>query len=518
VLALTSLPQQPTAQPRPDSGSLRQRSLSALFWGGGGTLMRIALQLGTQIALARMLGPAQFGLFAIGAVVVGFANFFSDVGIAYSLIQKPQVSPLDLRFVFTWQVVLGLLVTACVALLSGPIAGGLGDPLAQPVVAALAVVCLINALMAPALNLLKRTLDFKRIQAANLLGYGLGNVLVGIPMALAGAEVWALVAAWLVQACVTLLVLYGGARHPLRPLFWFDGGRQIVGYGSTVLATNITNWLIGSIERVVIARLFAAREVGLYTTAYNLLFSPVAAVLGVVQPVFFAAGSRVAVDPARIVRNFLALTALAAALVLPVFASIAAIAPTFVAALYGPAWHDAAPLVVPLAWAMPLYLLWGLATPLLWLGGAPGLEFRIQFPLAALWVAVAWLAAHQSVPAVAWAVLLLFGLRYALVVHAARRLLPLPWGGLWRALRGALLLAAVCATCAHGCDAWLTHQGVAAPLRLAADAAVGALVLGSALSLVPGLLPAECDEVLVQLATNSPPPLARWLHRLRARG
>lgn len=495
---------------------LRNRSLAAVFWGGGGSVIRILLQIAAQIALARILGPEQYGLFAIGAIVISFSNFFSDVGIAYGLIQKPEVTQLDVRFVFTWQIVLGLLVTAGVAVLSRPIAQFFGNAQAQGVVAGLAVVCLINALMAPAHNLLKRNLNFKRIQIANIVGYVAGYLAVGIPLALSGAAVWALVAAWIVQATITLLILYSGVRHSLQPLLWFEGGRKIMHYGTTVLVTNIINWIIGNIERVVIGRFYSTREIGLYATAYNLLYGPISSLLGIVQPVFFSAASRIALERAKIVRIYLALLALTALLVLPLFLSLSVIAETFVLALYGARWQAAAELVTPLALAMPLFLFWGLSTPLLWLGGAPQQEFKVQLPMALLWAGVTWFAAQRSLQAVAWAVLLLFALRYVLILFVARKLMPLTLIQLWRALRGGLLIAVACAAFAAGLDGWLKARGVAALSRLAAEGVLTAAFYLLLLTSLRGLIPVQCNELLERLAVRCPRPFARWLRRLPA--
>lgn len=496
---------------------LGNRSLSAVFWGAGGSVFRILLQFATQIALARILGPQQYGLFAIGAIVISFSMFLSDVGIAYSLIQKDEVTEQDLRFVFTWQVVLGLLVTGVVTALSGPIALFFGDVEAAGVVAGLAVVCLIHALMAPAHNLLKRNLDHKRIQIANIIGYAGGYVLVGLPLAVYGAAVSALVAAWIVQALITTVILYSGVRHSLHPLFWFSGGRQIMQYGTTVLVTNVTNWIIGNIERVVIARYFASREIGLYSTAYNLLYGPASTLLAIVQPVFFSAASRIALDRELIARTYLALIALTAVVIMPVFASVSSIADTFVLALYGTKWVGAAELVTPLALAMPLYLFWGFTTSLLWLGGAPEREFKVQLPMAALWAVMSWLAAQHSVEAVAWVVLLLFALRYALMLTAARQLMPLPFNGLWRALRGGSLVAVACAIFAGALDGWLNARGLAALGRLMVDGALTTAFYFLLLTILPGVIPHECNDLLERLAARSPAQVAWWLRRLPAK-
>lgn len=487
-----------------------------MFWGGGGAAVRMLLQIIAQITLARMLGPEQYALFAIGAIVVGFSTFFSDVGIAYSLIQKTEVTDRDLRFVFTWQVILGLAVTAFVALLSEPISLFFGSDGARDVVASLSIVCLLNALTATGQNLLKRQLDFRRLQIAGITGYFAGYIVVGIPLALAGAGAWALVAAWLVQAIVTLAIVYSGVRHPLRPLLRFDGCIEMVRYGGTVLLTNITNWFIGNIERVVIARLFPGRDIGLYATGYNLLYSPVASLLGIIQPVFFSASSRIVQDRQRIAQTYVSLIALTAIVVLPLFAVISAIADTFVLALYGSQWQDAAQLVRPLALAMPAFLFWGLTTPLLWVGGAPARELGVQLPLALLWLGSSWLAARHSVNAVAWTVAALFLLRYLFVLIAALRLMPFDLARIWLALRGAIAISVLCAATAAATDAQLTQQGMAPLLRLAATGGVVMTVYLAVLTAWRGTLPAICGDLLERIALKSPTPVAIWLRRLPA--
>lgn len=493
---------------------LGRRSLAAVFWGGGGTAGRIVLQVATQILLARILGPAQYGLFAIGAIVIGFSNFFSDIGLAYGLIQKAEVSEQDLRFVFTWQVIVGVAVTAMVFLASGPIAAFFGDADARDVVGGLSVVCLLNALTAPSQNLLKRNLDFKRIQIGSLGGYFVGYVLVGLPLASAGAAVWALVAAWVTQSLVCLAIYYLAVRHPLRPLLWFDGARQMAHYGATVLVTNLTNWVIGNIDRVVVGRFFASREIGLYATAYNLLYSPVSSLLGIVQPIFFSAGARIADEQERIIGIHLSLMAATAVVVLPASVVVAVIADTAVLALYGPQWADAGSLLAPLALAMPFFLFWGFTTPLLWLGGKPEREFRAQLPMALLWVAISWAAAGHSPVAVAWAVALLFVLRYALMFWAAQKTVPIRLPAVWRAVKGGVLLSLACGLAAWLADRWLGAMQLPLFGQLAVDGMVAMAVYFALLAIQPGLIGADGARLLKRLAAKSPAPITKWLNRL----
>lgn len=495
--------------------SLGSRSLTAVFWGAGGAVLRLVLQVGTQIALARMLGPSEYGIFAIGATVIGFSAFFSDIGLAYGLIQKPTVDDRDIRFVFTWQILLGAVISTAVYFASGVIAAFFGDARAAPVIQVLSALCLLNALAAPSLNLLKRRLDFKTIQLVQLASYVTGYLLVGIPLALYGAQVWALVAAWMVQALVSGLLLYRATRHALKPLLWYAQARQQSGYGGTVLVTNIINWAIGNIDRVIVARAFGTREIGLYATAYNLFYNPTATLLGVVQPVFFSASSRIANDGQRILGAYRSLVAALALLVLPVFAAVAAVPHTFIATLYGDKWVDAAALCRPLALVMPMFLLFGLTTPLLWTSGRAAKEFQIQAPIALLWAAACAWAATLSLVHVAWMVLALYSLRCAVVVGVATRAIGLTLSAFWQSARGGVLLSALMTACLLVADAQL--QGLPAWQRLLVDVALGVAVWMAALRLVPRLVAPELAILFERVLTHLPRPAAQLLGFLARR-
>ena len=489
--------------------NLGSRSISAVFWGAGGTVLRMVLQIGAQITLARLLGPEQYGVFAIGATVISFSGFFSDIGLAYGLIQKTDVTPRDVRFVFTWQIILGSGVTALVWAAASPIAQFFGEPRAADVVRVLSVLCLLNALAAPSLNLLKRQLDFKQIHIAQLASYVVGYILVGIPMAVAGSQVWALVAAWIVQSSLNLLLLYRATRHAVTPLFWYDQGRSQSSYGGTVLATNLVNWVVSNVDRIVIGRVFGSRDIGLYATSYNLFYNPTAAVLGVVQPVFFSASSRMTDDADRILRGYRTLLGVVSLLALPAFVMVAVASEAVIALLYGPQWQAAAALCRPIALAMPLFLVWGITTPLLWTAGRPGREIQLQLPLAIVWSVVCVLAAARSVETVAWCVLLLSGLRCGLVLAAAVRLLKIPPGELWRGVRGGILVSVVVAILVALIEWRLASLGSA--WRVLCSALAAGLAWLAVVRLVPAAMPAEFSQLLRKLLDRLP---TKWRNAL----
>lgn len=489
--------------------SLGAKSLSAVFWGTGGAVIRLLLQFGAQVALARILGPEQYGLFAIGAVVIGFSNFFSDIGLAYGLIQKSTVVERDIRFVFTWQTILGLIVTLTVALSSEAIASFFGDERAAEVVKALAIVCLLNALAAPSLNLLKRNLDFRRIQLAQIAGFIVGYIFFGIPLAFYGSQAWSLVIAWLIQAAVFLVLLYNATRHPLALLIRYENAKSLSAYGFTVLITNLVNWLINNVDRVIIGRVFSSREIGLYATTYNMLYTPTTSLLGIIQPVFFSAASRSTHNQEVIARSYRALIGAVVVFILPAFAVLGAVSETFVVALYGTKWREAVPLFRPLAFAMPLFLIWGVTTPLLWTGGHASKEFRVQLPIALIWIAACWIAAQQSIEMVAWTVLVLFVIRCGVMVASAIRTLNMDALALWHSARGGLFISPLLAMVVFGFD-FLCHALPHLAL-LILDGLVGAIGLVALLRIFPWVIGIELAQLLRRILDRLPAKIARHL-------
>jgi O-antigen/teichoic acid export membrane protein len=500
--------------------ALRARSISAVFWGAGGTAVRMVVQIGAQIVLARLLGPGEYGLFAVGAIVVGFSGFFSDFGLAYALIQKREVSEEDIRFAFSWQLVVGVLISLLIALAAPVLAGFFGEMRAAPIIAALGSICFINAVTGVSLALLKRRLDFKTQQIGFIVSYAIGFIGVGIPMAIFGYGVWALVTAWISQALIFLAIAYAVTRHSVQPLLWYGEAVAQLLYGRTVIVTNVFNWAVANVDKVLVGRLLPSRDIGLYSTLYNLVYVPTASVLNVIQPVFFSASARVAEEAdevaarAKLAAVFTALVSAVCLYVLPMALIAAVLADQLVVLLYGPGWRDGAVVLAPVCIAMPFFLTWGLSTPMLWASGVPHAEFGSQWHIGLIWGLACWaLALWGGIAAVAWGNVGLFSLRCFSTLHAVTVHAAVSWGALWRAARGGIGLSLLV-----GLSAELARYA-SAPLPLSMN-----LVLAAALSLavyclalcgLPQLVAPEVAELMRTVMSRLPAPVVRrlaWLY------
>lgn len=429
--------------------SLAQKSLGAFAWGVSGAIGRTLLQLVAQIVLARILGPAEFGLFALGVLAVMLSTYFADIGLAYGLIQKQDVGDEDVRFVWTWQWLLGLTMSSVLFFGADAIAAGFGKPEAAFVFRWLAAVVLLNALAALATCLLKKALDYRTLQLAQLTSYCVGYIAVGIPLALAGHGAAALIAAWITQSLVNFAMLYARVRHPLGLRPWIAGGARMLAYGAVVLATNLVNWVCSTVDKVVVGRLFPVGVVGLYTTAHNFVNAPAAAVYVSLQSVVFSACARLQNDVETLRAVFLGLLCALTLVAFPLFAVVSVGAEVVMEAVYGPRWVEAAPFLGVFALVIPFLVVWGIATPILWNAGRASLEFKLQIPLLAGWLAALFALSESPALVIAIATACFFAMRCVLMIVAVARVIGIRAGELLRAVRGGALLTVLVAGLTH---------------------------------------------------------------------
>ena len=494
---------------------LGRQGLSAFFWGAGGSIFKIILQLGTQAILARLLGPTEYGLFALGVIVVTLGAFFSDIGLAYGLIQKKLVSPNDIQFVWTWQCILGLSISSAIFFCAGMLASFFSEPDAEFIFQWLSLVILINALTAPATNLLRKNLNYKALQVSQLSSYFIGFGCIGIPLAIAGYDAASLVTAWLVHSVLNFIFLYLQVRHSLSFRLWSADGSFMLRYGATVLGTNLINWLLNMADKILIGRVFPAYTLGLYNTAFNLVYSPSYAIYGNLQSVVFSAGARLQDNHEALRAVFLHLLSLIILTAFPFFAIIGVGSEFVMVTVYGIEWLEASQFLMPFALVMPFLMIWGISTPILWNSGHTKLEFRLQIPLVLLWMVTFYSVADLPPQVIAIVAASLFALRCMVMVLAVTYILKISFWSFLQAVQGGIALTLIVSIVSA-----LLVPSIAA---LETDASVQLLLLLSVAGIVyilsvylfaPLLVDARLSAYTSQISDRLPPWMKPILRRI----
>jgi lipopolysaccharide exporter len=361
----------------------------------------------------------------------------------------------------------------------------------------LSIASLLTAAAGVATCLLQRDLNFRALGLIQLASYAVGYLLVGVPMALHGYGPMALGTACVVQAAVVLVLSYFSRPHPVRPLLSHAGGSAALSTGRTVFVTNIVNWFLSNIDRVLIGRVLNAHAVGLYNVAYNLASIPNTLLLGALQPTFLATGAKLQDDRAGMARGWLVAMSCVLVLAIPCAVVFALLSEDLVRLLYGPAWSDSGWVLGLLFLCLPAWTCWGISTPVLWNTGRKHLEYMLQLPLLAIALPAWWLLAPSGIRAVAMVSALIIFARAAVIIVAAMRALALRWSALLApAARGAVF-GAICTAAVLGGQQMVAAFAYPA-VALCAGAVAALAVLFVVLAVFPQTLGAETQGVLAR--------------------
>lgn len=168
---------------------------------------------------------------------------------------------------------------------------------------------------------------------------------VAVGAALAGAGYWALVA----QRLTAVVVLFVAAWllspwRPGRPARAAGVG-ALIGFGGNFTAFNVVNLVARSLDQVLIGWYWGAVTLGLYERAYKLLMAPINNINAPLYAVVMPTLSRLADEPDRYRRAYLATLEKLAMITMPGAALLVATSDWVVALVFGPGWHDATPIL-----------------------------------------------------------------------------------------------------------------------------------------------------------------------------
>jgi O-antigen/teichoic acid export membrane protein len=422
--------------------AIARLALNAAKWNYFGVALRIVIQLLAQIVLARLLGPAEFGYFALCFMVVGVGYVIAEMGLSSALIQSPSLNSSDIQRVWTLLLGSGLLGSALLVAFSEPLALLLGNAEAASYLSFAAVPLFIQTVASVSLALLRKSLDFKRIQLAQITGMIIGQIFVGFALAAILHTAWAMLIAWFVQLLISWILMLVKVRHKLLPS-WPASKNRLSWFGMRALSANIANWLIENLDNLLVARFFGARSLGLYAVSYNLVRYPTNHLVTTLQAVLFPTSAAVQNDQNALRTAYLASLSLVATVTLPVFTTAAIVAEPLILTLYGGEWGEAIAIMQPLALAMPLHAVTAVSGPLLWGVNRVGTESLLQWLVLLCFIGAVLTINPASAVQLAWIVFAVYLARACLLVLSVARLLQLGLNEMTVCFRGSLVLSCI---------------------------------------------------------------------------
>ncbi len=461
-----------------------QQILSGLGWSTFATAVSAACQLVFMAVLARLLDPAAFGLMAMAAIAMRFAGYFSQLGFAQALIQRPGLDAKDTTAALLMAIALGTALYVAMLGAAPLFAASFRTPELVTLIDVLGLSLLLSPIGSLPLALLRRQARFKRVNAIEVLAYVAGFGGVGIACAASGMGVWSLVAATLSQQALVLMSGFAALRYPLAWPVPRGAYTQLWRFGARYSLIGFVEFLGCNIDTMFVGRAFGKSELGLFNRASTLTSLPVEFGVSAVNKVLFPALAGMQHDRLRVADGFQMLLLGIGMFSSALACGIAAGAPDVVALLLGARWAGIVPLVSVIAFAVPptfAFVACGVTLDSL---AALGPKLWLQSAMLAVKLILVLTSARWGLVGVASAVVASELLRVALGVVLVGRLLDIPVVSLARLLV-LFAMAGLTVWCAVAAMLFAsTAAGVPLVGRVALEALAGAAALAGTLSLV----------------------------------
>lgn len=397
------------------------KTISGIGWGSLSTGVNVLFQLVFMAVMARLLDPVHFGLIAIANVMLRFLTYFAQLGVGPALIQKSELKDGDIRAALSVSLGISALCTGLAIVAAPFIEAYFAMPMLAQVVQALSFNFLISGLSVVSLSLLRREMRFKNIAIIETTAYVFGYGLVGIALAFLGYGVWALVGAVLAQSTVNASLAYLFSRHEFGWCHHKEQRHHFFKFGARYSVIGFIEFLSGSLDALIIGKVFGTAAAGTYGRASLLTNLPVQQPANIITRALFPVISRLGGQRqiASLQISSLVLGSYAFAVSLGTIAA----APDIVRVLLGDKWLDAIPIVQVLALAVAPQYLSHLVGVTLDAMGELKAKLRIQAGVLGMQVAAFAVLLPYGILGIASAMVLAEWIRFVLMSGLIYRLL-----------------------------------------------------------------------------------------------
>ncbi len=381
------------------------------------------MQLVAAATITRFLQPSDYGLAAMAMLCYSMTGYFTQLGMSRAVIQKPDLTEGNIRAAFLLGLATGVAGFAILAAFSPLLGLYFREPRLPRVIAAFGLNLIFQSVSMVTGGLLRREFRIRDLAICDFLGYLLSTFAIGLPMAIRGYGVWALVGSNVSQPLIVAILYYIARPHSIAPTFKREDYRHIATFSGKASATTSVEALGGSLDMIIMGRLVSAASLGLYNRSLTLSTMPgynvSQGLTRVFHPTIARAAERSLHDCLEILisseRQLMSL-------IFPFCAAAAVTAPVIIPTVFGSQWTSAVPIYRVLCLVAALDASFHLPSIQLEVLS----QFRLRFYLQVLFglcfgAGILFAAPRGGVIAVAWLYSALQALRTLALHHLSAR-------------------------------------------------------------------------------------------------
>ncbi len=259
---------------------------SGVIWASIQRFGNLAISFISNMVMARLLTPDDFGTIGMLMFFLALAQTFVDSGFGAALIQKKEITEEDTSTVFFINMGMSLLLYILLYVGAPYIADFYGIEVLTPLLRVMGFTVLIQGITLIQTIQLQKKMNFKTLSICNLSGSFVLAV-TGITAAILGCGVWSLVIRSLAGAATTSIMLWCVSKWRPSWIFSINSFKQLFSFGGFMLLSSLFMAVSKNIHTMIVGKLFRPSTLGNFTQARTLRNIPTESCSAVIAQVLY---------------------------------------------------------------------------------------------------------------------------------------------------------------------------------------------------------------------------------------
>lgn len=268
---------------------------TSILWSTGSEISVKLITPITNMILARILTPADFGILAVCNMLISFVDLITDAGFGKYLVQHDFETDEELdkfsSVAFWSNLTLSILLSVLIFVFRNSIASLMGNSNYSTVISVSCLQLIFTSMVSIQTGLMRRKFQYNLLFISRIC-VAVVPLLVTVPLAFYTRSYWALIIGNILGVLINSLVLsLCSSWHPIL-YYSFDKLKRMFSFSFWTLCEALAHWIIFWFDTFLVSRFFSDYYVGLYKNSANMIISLIGMVTASISPVLFSTLSR----------------------------------------------------------------------------------------------------------------------------------------------------------------------------------------------------------------------------------
>lgn len=403
-------------------GSLKNKTVSAMMWTTVGKFGTLIIQFISNMVLARLLMPADFGVIGMLTIFITVSEVFITAGFGQALIQKKNPTHIDYTTVFYWNLVASIFIYIILYLCAPAIAAFYNMPVLTAVLRVQSLVLVISGFSIVQNNQLQKQLDFKKLYTRAIVS-AISGTIVAVIMAFKGFGVWSLVASSLTSSVVGVLLLWRiSSWRPTLEFSWASF-KELFSFGSLMAVSSVVDQVYQEIQGLIIGKFYSAASLGYYSQAKKLQNIPNSSLSQIVSQVTFPVFAELQDDKVKLKAGVRKIAKSVTYLNFPLMLCLFSVGPSLIRLVYGEKWDVSIPYFQILCLTGMFYTILTTNNSVIRSLGKSGIFLKVRLIQRSIGIVLILIGAFHSVYGILVAMLVANIINYLIVSYYTAKLI-----------------------------------------------------------------------------------------------